>query len=464
MKLAVLGGGGVRSPLLAKSLAISAKKAGIDSLVFMDNDTEKLSVFGEISRQIVQVLDPSLKFSATSNVEEAVEGADYVITTLRVGGDKGRVEDEVSALSLGVLGQETTGPGGFAMAMRSLPTLLEYGRLIEKKAQKGAVTFNFTNPAALVTQGLNYAGISRNFGICDGPAGQIHEIKELLKATEEDTFTAECYGLNHLSWFRDFKLNGKDISETVVNHPGLYKDTSFRMFDPELVRYFGGALPNTYLYFFYYREKAVQSILESGSTRGKAILDINQRMMKALSTKDPKKHFAESFEIFMTHLLEREKSYMSLESKDQGGHHISAIPNLDAFLAAPDSGGYAGVALEYIRIVQSGKSQRMILNVPNTNNAIDFLSPEDVIETDCMVHSDGTITPSIHRDIPAPVRSLISSMKEYERLAARAILERSISKAREALMIHPLIMSYSLADQILAKYLKAHAPYIGEWK
>lgn len=465
MKLAVLGGGGVRSPLLAKSLAVSAKNAGIDSLIFMDNDREKLDIFGSISSQITSTLAPSLRFKVTDSAEEAVEGADYIITTLRVGGDKGRIFDEETALEQGVLGQETTGPGGFAMAMRSIPALLSYGRLIEQKANPKAITFNFTNPAALVTQGLNYAGIQRNFGICDGPAGQIQEIKEMLGAGEADKFHAECYGLNHLSWFRGFTLNGKDVSEQVLNHPGLYKDTSFRMFSPELIQSFGGALPNTYLYFYYYREKAVQSILGSGLTRGRVIYDINRRMMDELRQIDPKKNFKAAFGVFMSRLMEREKSYMNLESKDEGGHHISAIPDLDAFLSAPDSGGYAGVALEYIRITKgSGTGGEMILNAPNANGAIGFLNRDDVIESNSTVHKDGSVVPSFHENIPAPVRALIVSVKEYERLAARAILERNISKAREALMIHPLVMSYSLADNILKGYLKAHAPHIGEWK
>ena len=215
MKLAVLGGGGVRSAFLAKSLTLYAKELNIDTIVFMDSNKDKLSIFGEVSKEVSKSINSSINFKTTLSVEEAVEGADYIITTIRVGEDLARIKDETIPLELGILGQETTGAGGFAMAMRSVAVLLEYSKIIEKKANKNAVTFNFTNPAALVTQALSYAGVERNFGICDGPAGQIHEIKQLLGYGENDSFEAECYGLNHLSWFKNFKANGKD---TKVNH------------------------------------------------------------------------------------------------------------------------------------------------------------------------------------------------------------------------------------------------------
>ena len=464
MKLAVLGGGGVRSAFLAKSLTLYAKELNIDTIVFMDSNKDKLSIFGEVSKEVSKSINSSINFKTTLSVEEAVEGADYIITTIRVGEDLARIKDETIPLELGILGQETTGAGGFAMAMRSVAVLLEYSKIIEKKANKNAVTFNFTNPAALVTQALSYAGVERNFGICDGPAGQIHEIKQLLGYGENASFEAECYGLNHLSWFKNFKANGKDVNDLVLKNDKLLTDTSFRMFDKELIDLFEGSLPNTYLYFFYYREKAVQSIIESKSCRSKTIYEINQNMISELKNVDVKKDFKKAFEIIMTGLLKREKSYMNLESKDEGGHHISAIPNFDEFLAAPDSGGYAAVALEYIRIVKNGTSKKMIINSKNHNKAISFLEADDIIESDVMVNADGSIIPEKHENIPNIIKSLILSMKQYERVAAKAILNRSIKEAKKALTMHPLIMSYSLANKVMNKYLEAHKDYIKDWK
>lgn len=464
MKLAVLGGGGVRSPYLARSLALAAKDLGIDSLYFMDNNKEKLSIFGEISKKVSLELCHELKFKTTLSVEEAVEGADYIITTIRSGGDLGRIIDESIPLSLNVLGQETTGSGGFTMAMRSIPVLLEYARIIEQKANKNAVTFNFTNPAALVTQTLSYAGVERNFGICDGPSSQIHELKTLLSYGDEVDFSGECFGLNHLSWFKNFKANGRDVSQDILNNPKLFTDTNFRMFDPELIKYFKGSLPNTYLYFFYYREKAVQSILESGTYRSQTIHTINQKILNELRHIDINKDFKKAFGILMSGLLEREKSYMNLESKDEGGHHISAVPDFDQFLNSSDSGGYASVALEYINIVKNGQAKKMIINTKNSNNSLNFLEKDDVIETDVTIHPNGEVVPTIHDDIPESIKSLIISMKNYERLASRAILKKDIKLSKEALMIHPLVQSYSLADSIINQHIDKYKDFLTDWR
>ena len=119
MKLAVLGGGGVRSPFLAKSLALGAEATGITETVFMDINAQKLSLYGKIAKGIAARIAPTLRFSLTTDAEEALRDADYIITTIRAGDDDGRVFDERTALNLGVLGQETTGAGGFAMALRS---------------------------------------------------------------------------------------------------------------------------------------------------------------------------------------------------------------------------------------------------------------------------------------------------------------------------------------------------------
>ena len=145
MKLTVLGGGGVRSPFLAKSLTNKAKELGIKKLVFMDNDEEKLKIYGGIAKRVAAAVDKDVIFELTTDAEEAVTDANYIITTLRVGQDEGRYQDEKTAQKYGVLGQETTGAGGFAMSLRSIPVLVEYCKLINKKSAPGVIIFNFTN-------------------------------------------------------------------------------------------------------------------------------------------------------------------------------------------------------------------------------------------------------------------------------------------------------------------------------
>jgi 6-phospho-beta-glucosidase len=260
MKLAVLGGGGVRSPFLAKSIIYGAERIGLKNVVFMDNNEEKLNSFGLLAKNIANRMNPNIDFKLTSDAKEAVKGADFIITTLRVGEDAGRVIDERVALDLGVLGQETTGAGGFSMALRSIPALRDYCELIKKYSKKDALIFNFTNPSGLVTQALRTEGYDNVYGICDAPSGFKIQLEQMYNVKSEDlSFT--CFGLNHLSWFKDIKLHGKDISVEIANDDKLYKNTEMHIFDKDLVALSNNYLLNEYLYFYYYREKAVDSII-----------------------------------------------------------------------------------------------------------------------------------------------------------------------------------------------------------
>ena len=154
MKLTVIGGGGVRSMFLAKSIAQKARELDITELVFMDDNGRKLDIYGAMAKTVAAKICPELKFTLTTDATAAVSGADYVITTIRVGGDDMRVRDERIALGMGVLGQETTGAAGFSFAMRSVPALTDYCELVKRCAAPGCKVFNFTNPAGIVSQTL----------------------------------------------------------------------------------------------------------------------------------------------------------------------------------------------------------------------------------------------------------------------------------------------------------------------
>ncbi|HJO94333.1 MAG TPA: hypothetical protein QF753_13105 [Victivallales bacterium] len=461
MKLAVLGGGGVRSPFLAKSIVANCSKVGLTEVIFMDNNAKKLSIYGKIAKVVAKKLDPSLNFKTTTDAVEAVKDADFVITTLRVGEDKARTYDERVALDLGVLGQETTGAGGFAMAMRSIPVLLDYCKMIKKHAKKNVQIFNFTNPSGLVTQALRSEGYDNVYGVCDAPSGFKIQLLDLLKV-EDSELSMECFGLNHLSWFRKFILNGKDISKDLLADKRLYSDTEMHIFDPELVRLSGGDMMlNEYLYFFYYRERAVESILNSKQTRGESILDINRDMTEKLEKLDIESDIEKAFEIFMTSYMERENSYMSAES-GEGRACPKSIPTLQEYLDAPDEGGYAGVALKFVNAVNTGENVEMVLSVPN-NGAIDGLEDDDVVEISCNIDRDGA-HPVKMREIPDFQMNLIRTVKFYEKMAVKAIIEKNRDAAVIALTAHPLVNSYSLAVKLVAKYLEVHSEYTGDWK
>ena len=210
MKITVIGGGGVRSMFLAKSIAQKAEKLRIDELCFMDNNKEKLRIYGGMASHVANLLCPKMKFMLTTDSIEAVKDADYVITTIRVGEDEMRAKDERIALNHGVLGQETTGASGLSFAMRSVPALAEYCELIKKFSKPNVKVFNFTNPAGVVSQTLRDMGYDFTYGICDAPSSLLHSLAKTDKVPQ-NSVTGDFYGLNHLSCFDSIMLDGKEI-------------------------------------------------------------------------------------------------------------------------------------------------------------------------------------------------------------------------------------------------------------
>lgn len=454
MKLSVIGGGGVRSMFLAKSIAQKAEQLGISRLVFMDNDTEKLNIYGKMAKKVSELLCPDLEFIHTTNAEEAITDADYIITTIRVGGDEMRVRDERIALNLGLLGQETTGAAGLSFAMRSVSKLAEYCELVKKYAKPNCKVFNFTNPAGVVSQTLRDMGYDFTYGICDAPSGMLRTFEKLYGA-EEGSAKGEVYGLNHLSYFSSIKINGKEIMDELIENDRAYEETDMRYFEKKLLKERGCVL-NEYLYYFYYREKAIENIIKADKTRGEQICAINRQMTKALKKIDIDKDFDKALEIFEYWYGLRENNYMASET----GVKRAQPWHFDIY--QKDSGGYAGVALNFIEIINSKKEGSMILCVPN-GNAINGLKESDVVEVTCDITKDGA-KPHHFGDVDEENLELIRRVKIYERLASQAIREKSKQKAVEALTLHPLVNSYSLACQLIDKYLELNKEYTGEWK
>ena len=459
MKLTVLGGGGVRSPFLAKSLTNKAKELGIKKIVFMDNDEEKLKIYGGIAKRVAEAVDKDVIFELTTDAAEAVTNANYIITTLRVGQDEGRYQDEKIAQKDGILGQETTGAGGFAMSLRSIPVLIEYCNLINEKAAPGVVIFNFTNPSGLVTQALRNEGFDNVYGICDGPSHLTQQLADFIKA-DRKKFDITCYGLNHLSYFRDAKADGKDVMDDILNHPALFRETEMRLFDRQLLHILHDELPNEYLYFFYYNDKVVDSIKKNGSARGELIKDINKRMLAEIKKAD-ENDTDKIFEIYMKHLMEREKSYFAIESGQVRPEEFP-VPTFEEYVNTPDEGGYSSIALNFIKAVNGNGDISMTLLVPN-NGSIKELNDEDVIEITCDISKDGVKQRKID-NIPDAQMQIIRTIKMFERLTVEAIKEKDKEKAIKALMVHPLINTYNIAEKITDEFLDLYKEYIGEWK
>ncbi|MBR3149158.1 MAG: 6-phospho-beta-glucosidase [Eubacterium sp.] len=454
MKLAVIGGGGVRSLFLAKSLAQNANELGISTLAFMDSDSEKLNIYGRLAKQTALIINPDIEFALTTDAKDAVSQADYVITTIREGGDEMRVRDERIALSHGVLGQETTGAAGLSFAIRSVQALAEYCELIKLYAKPDCRVFNFTNPAGVVSQTLRDMGYGFTYGICDAPTGMLRSFEKLY-GVPEGSMKGEVYGLNHLSYFSSITLDGKEVMQDIIDNDEAYVKTDMRYFEKELLKERKCVL-NEYLYYFYYREKALENILNADKTRGEQILEINRFMTDELRGVDVENDFEKALQIFEHWYGIRENNYMASET----GVKREAPWKFDVY--KKENGGYAGVALEYIRLQKSGKRGSMILCTEN-GGAIKGLRDDDVVEITCDVTENGVI-PHSFDNIDEQHLEIIRRVKIYERLASYAIRKKSITAAVEALTLHPLVNSYSLAKKLIGEYMELNKNYTKDWK
>lgn len=444
MKIAVIGGAGVRTVIFINGLLARYRKLHIDEVVLFDIDKEKQEIIGKLCKHVVERKNEALKVSVAEDAAEAVRGADYVVTTLRVGGDHSRVVDESIALDMGVIGQETTGVGGFSMAVRTIPVLMEYCELIQKYAPDAWI-FNFTNPSGLVTQALRSAGYDRIIGICDAPSSTKFRMAKYLGVTEEELYV-EFFGLNHLSWIRSVKVGGEELlPKLLADDQFLMGIQEFSMFDPQLLRSIG-FLPNEYLYYYYHREQALANIQKSeGNTRGKTIEEVNKHMMEELKAMDIDADPEGALQIFLYYMQIRENSYMSIESG------LAKRPLQEkGTLEVPDGMGYAGVMLDCIEGMQSEKGRYLVLSVEN-QGSIPGLADEDVVETTCLVNQDGIHAVKVE-EVPEHCYLLMRLIKMYEKLTVEAIKNGSKETAIHALMLHPLVNSYSLAKKLVAKY------------
>ena len=458
-KLCVLGGGGVRSIFVARTIARAAAELNLGSVVFFDVDAAKLKSYGGLAKEVARRVSPDLKFTLETDAKKAIENADYIITTVRVGGDASRVKDEEIISSLGLLAQETTGAGGFSMAMRSIPVISAYCQLAKEIAAPGHIILNFTNPAGLVTQALVDQGFPA-FGICDSPLELMGQLSEMLNVSR-DRFTCNSFGLNHLTWFNKFEVDGKSVSKDLLSDPELFTSTEMRIFDPEILDVSEGHLLNEYLYFYHYNKKAIAMFEASTPSRGDLIATVNKAMNAELSGVNVESDFDTALEIFFRNYNVRENNYMKNES-GKARPKVREVPSVEEFINGSDEGGYAGVAVNFIKAFESSAPAEMVLSTRN-DGAIPGLEANDVVEVMCTV-SNEAVKPRPQRDIPKTIFNLIATMKEYERLSVQAILTKDKKLALKALMTNPLIANFDLASKLVSEFVAHNSQSSGDWK
>jgi len=460
MKLTFVGGAGVRIPMFVEACVRRSGRIGLDEVCLMDTDEQKLATIGAICQLIVRTAGSPFRVTLTTDPRRALTEASHVVTTIRAGFDEGRVSDERIALAHGVLGQETTGPAAFGMALRNVPAILAYAELLDA-VSPGAWLFNFTNPAGLVVQALRDAGIERAVGICDS-ANTVHRGVAAWLGVPVNALRPEVFGLNHLSWTRCVRQDGTDRLASLLRDPGFIATTHLRMYEPALLDLVGMA-PNEYLYYFYYAERALAEIQGEERTRGEEVAAINRAMLARLAAVDAAADPEGALGAWRLAMSRRGATYMHYAFTDAPSMEAAdAMASTPSEAEPPEHGeGYAGVALDLMEALASGTTTYTAVNVPN-GTAIAGMAADDVVEVSCAVDASG-VTPVAIGEVPAAERLLMQAVKRYERLTVEAIARRSRRLATEALMAHPLVLSYSRATALVDAYLARNREYAGDW-
>lgn len=399
MRLVILGGGGFRVPLVHKAL-----DEHITEVVLHDVDANRLNA-------IHHVLRGGPPVTATTDLDEALRGADFVFSAIRVGGLAGRAIDEEVAHAHGVLGQETVGAGGIAYGLRTAPVADRLARRIAELAPRAWVV-NFTNPAGLITEVMARHLGERVIGICDSPIGLCRRVAHALDL-ENPTF--DYAGLNHLGWLQGVYPGTENLLPALLaDDDALTGFEEGRLFGAEWLRALG-VVPNEYLHYYYSTREAL------GDNRGAFLLGQQQR-------------FYDGEVDWETTRLEREATYMAEERERD----------------TLEGGGYEHVAMALMRAIADNETATLILNVPN-NSTLSTLDDAAVVEVPCEVDATGarplTVTP-----LPDHAAGLVTSVKAVDRL----VMEGTRSAALKAFALHPLVDSVATAKSLLDTYVRRH--------
>ncbi|MCA2220870.1 6-phospho-beta-glucosidase [Nonomuraea aurantiaca] len=433
MRLTVLGGGGFRVPLVYGALLRDTAKPRVEQVMLYDVSADRLAAIRHVLQQLAAGHDDPPEVLTTTDLDTALRDSTFVFSAMRVGGLAGRTADERVALELGLLGQETTGPGGIAYGLRTIPVAVRVAERVAALAPQAWV-INFTNPAGMITEAMRSVLGDRVIGICDSPIGLVRRAAAAL-GLDPARVSPDYVGLNHLGWLRGLTYQGRDVL------PGLLADDAAlrqveeaRIFGGDWVRTLG-ALPNEYLYYYYFTRESVAAM--SGQTRGESLLGQQDRFYAAVHAR-PEQALAE----WGRARRERDESYMAdtREITDAGEREAVDL----------EAGGYEGIALALVGAIARGEPSTMILNVRN-GGAVAGLPAEAVVEIPCAVDGSG-IRPLATCPLPGRFLGLVQQVKAVEQTTIEAALSGSSRLAVEAFALHPLVDSVGTARRLLDGY------------
>ena len=411
MKIAVIGGGSTYTPELIEGFAARADVLPVDELVLEDISEERLDIVGGLARRILARTGHPARLVTTTSLDDAVDGAAAVLVQLRVGGQQARLTDETLPGQFGLIGQETTGAGGFAKALRTVPVVLDIASVVTKRAAPGAWIVDFTNPVGIVTRALLDDG-HRALGLCNVAIGLQRRLASRL-GVEPERVRLDHAGLNHLSWVRRVLVDGVD------RLPELLADPIDVGSPAELMRTLG-AIPSYYLRYYYSTNEVLR---EGGARRAEQVMEIEQQLL-AMYT-DP--------------ALDRKPALLD----ERGGAYYSeAAAALVTSLLTGDG------ALHYVDLGNSG--------------TITGLPDEAVVEVPATVDRSGA-----HAEPVAPLApellGLVQAVTAYEVLTIEAARSGDRSTALRALVAHPLVRQWETVVPMLDAILDAGRAYLPQF-
>jgi 6-phospho-beta-glucosidase len=420
VKVAIIGGAGVRVPLLVGALGRS--DLHISEVALFDIDQGRQHIIADLAAEMA----PGVVVCSDQTAEAAIEESAFVISSIRVGGADQRAKDEAATIALDVVGQETVGPVGFAMAVRTIPAMVEYGRLVARLAPR-AWLINFSNPVSIITQAVHQETKARLIGICDTPMEMFEDAAHAL-GLPASVCSYDYFGLNHLGWLRDVLFEGEGQLHRIWNDDRkLLSAYRSPLFEPERLQKLK-LLPTEYLYYYYRPDVALANMKRAGSSRGQHVARSTEQFFKQPAT----------IENYQNYLASRDASYMTLETGEK-------TPRVKPDWA--ELSGYDRIALMTMRAIVHDQGAIIPLDVAN-DGTLPFLDNDDIVEVPCRVDHDGP-RPQVVAPIPDHPRELIEQVKKYERATVKAALTGDRDELIEALALNPLVPSRDKAAQLV---------------
>lgn len=422
MKLAVIGGASSYTPELVDGLFNRLDEIPVTELWLMDPNAERLEITSGLSRRMAERHGNPFRVHHTSDMREAVADAKYVVTQIRVGGIQARIEDEKLGFRNGIIGQETTGIGGFANALRTIPRILEVARAMEERAPHGTL-INFTNPAGIVTEAVIKHSSIRSVGLCNVPIGIIMEVVEKTGCVMEDV-ELDYVGLNHLSWVRKFHVNGTDVTQKMLDAFFAEADKEWEDADTRESMLTAmkslGMFVNYYLQYYYATEAVYAYQSAKSKTRGEEVVGIE----------------ASLFEKYKQPELNEKPPELS----KRGGAH------------------YSTAAFHLLAGIEQNKQNTQIVCCRN-NGAVPGFDDDVSVEVPAQIGRDGATAIAQHAPEPI-IRGLMQNVKAYESLTVQAAVTGDREVAFQAMLEHPILPDAKRCRALLDELLEINKPHL----